>query len=64
METYVVGGAVRDRLLGLPVQDRDHVVVGATPEAMLARGFKPKFNRMEVYGLCRRCRGPVSEDED
>jgi tRNA nucleotidyltransferase (CCA-adding enzyme) len=39
MKTYVVGGAVRDELLGLPVQDRDHVVVGATPEQMLARAF-------------------------
>jgi tRNA nucleotidyltransferase (CCA-adding enzyme) len=41
MKVYLVGGAVRDRLLGLPVQDRDHVVVGATPEEMVARGFKP-----------------------
>lgn len=29
-----------------------------------AKGFKPSFNRMEVYGLCRRCRGPVADDED
>jgi tRNA nucleotidyltransferase (CCA-adding enzyme) len=41
MKTYLVGGAVRDKLLGLPVQDRDYVVVGATPEDMTARGFKP-----------------------
>ncbi|KGQ18331.1 tRNA nucleotidyltransferase [Lysobacter dokdonensis DS-58] len=40
METYLVGGAVRDRLLGLPAGDRDFVVVGATQEQMLARGFK------------------------
>ena len=39
MKTYIVGGAVRDALLGLPVQDRDWVVVGGTVEAMLARGF-------------------------
>jgi tRNA nucleotidyltransferase (CCA-adding enzyme) len=39
MKTYVVGGAVRDELLGLPVKDRDWVVVGATPEEMLAKGF-------------------------
>ncbi|MEO7055511.1 MAG: multifunctional CCA addition/repair protein [Caldimonas sp.] len=39
MRSYIVGGAVRDRLLGLPVQDRDWVVVGATPEAMLADGY-------------------------
>jgi tRNA nucleotidyltransferase (CCA-adding enzyme) len=39
MKTYVVGGAVRDELLGLPVKDRDWVVVGATPSMMLAQGF-------------------------
>jgi tRNA nucleotidyltransferase (CCA-adding enzyme) len=39
MKIYAVGGAVRDELLGLPVQDRDWVVVGATPEMMVARGF-------------------------
>lgn len=49
MKTYVVGGAVRDRLLGLPVQDRDHVVVGATPEEMLARGFKPVGRDFPVF---------------
>jgi tRNA nucleotidyltransferase (CCA-adding enzyme) len=41
MKTYLVGGAVRDKLLGLPVQDRDYVVVGSTPEEMTAKGFKP-----------------------
>jgi tRNA nucleotidyltransferase (CCA-adding enzyme) len=41
MKTYQVGGSVRDELLGQPVQDRDHVVVGADPAEMLARGFKP-----------------------
>ncbi len=39
LRSYVVGGAVRDALLGLPVKDRDHVVVGATPEQMKALGF-------------------------
>ncbi|HDZ8836506.1 TPA: multifunctional CCA addition/repair protein [Aeromonas veronii] len=39
MQTYLVGGAVRDRLLGLPQGDRDHLVVGATVEQMLALGF-------------------------
>lgn len=38
-KTYVVGGAVRDALLGLPVKDRDHVVVGATPGQMRAAGY-------------------------
>jgi tRNA nucleotidyltransferase (CCA-adding enzyme) len=41
MKVYVVGGAVRDELLGLPVQDHDWVVVGATPEDMLAAGLPP-----------------------
>src|ERR1043165_9848270 len=41
MKTYLVGGAVRDKLLGLAVKDRDYVVVGATPEEMVAQGFKP-----------------------
>jgi len=41
MKIYLVGGAVRDKLLGLPVKDRDYVVVGSTPEEMAAKGFKP-----------------------
>lgn len=49
MKTFVVGGAVRDRLLGLPVQDRDHVVIGATPEQMLARGFRPVGKDFPVF---------------
>jgi tRNA nucleotidyltransferase (CCA-adding enzyme) len=49
MQTYCVGGAVRDELLGLPVQDRDWVVVGATPEAMLAQGFKPVGRDFPVF---------------
>lgn len=49
MRTYVVGGAVRDELLGLPVKDRDHVVVGATPEAMLAQGFRPVGKDFPVF---------------
>ena len=39
METYLVGGAVRDALMGLPVQDRDWVVVGATPQALIEQGY-------------------------
>jgi tRNA nucleotidyltransferase (CCA-adding enzyme) len=46
---YVVGGAVRDELLGLPVQDRDYVVVGATPEQMAAAGFKPVGRDFPVF---------------
>ncbi|MDO8179811.1 MAG: multifunctional CCA addition/repair protein [Undibacterium sp.] len=49
MKTYVVGGAVRDALLGLPVQDRDHVVIGATPEQMLAQGFTPVGKDFPVF---------------
>jgi len=41
MKSYLVGGSVRDELLGLPVEDRDHVVVGADPEEMARAGFKP-----------------------
>jgi tRNA nucleotidyltransferase (CCA-adding enzyme) len=49
MQIYMVGGAVRDRLLGLPVQDRDWVVVGATPEDMVARGFVPVGRDFPVF---------------
>ncbi|MDQ9169061.1 multifunctional CCA addition/repair protein [Oxalobacteraceae bacterium R-40] len=49
MKTYVVGGAVRDGLLGLPVQDRDHVVVGATPEELLRQGFTPIGKDFPVF---------------
>jgi tRNA nucleotidyltransferase (CCA-adding enzyme) len=49
MQTYIVGGAVRDGLLGIPVQDRDWVVVGATPEQMLAQGFRPVGKDFPVF---------------
>ncbi|MFB9245759.1 multifunctional CCA addition/repair protein [Massilia antarctica] len=49
MKTYIVGGAVRDGLLGLPVQDRDWIVVGATPEDMLAAGFRPVGKDFPVF---------------
>jgi tRNA nucleotidyltransferase (CCA-adding enzyme) len=49
MQTYVVGGAVRDELLGRPVADRDHVVVGATPADMVARGFRPVGKDFPVF---------------
>ena len=49
MKTYTVGGAVRDELLGLPVQDRDYVVVGATPEEMIAAGFRPVGKDFPVF---------------
>ena len=49
METYLVGGAVRDNLLGLPVGERDWVVVGTTAEAMLALGYKPVGKDFPVF---------------
>ena len=49
MKSYIVGGAVRDELLGLPVKDRDWVVVGATPEEMVAAGFKPVGKDFPVF---------------
>jgi tRNA nucleotidyltransferase (CCA-adding enzyme) len=49
LKTYVVGGAVRDELLGLPVSDRDWVVVGATPEQMVKAGYKPVGSDFPVF---------------
>ncbi|MEH6417960.1 multifunctional CCA addition/repair protein [Pseudomonas sp. CGJS7] len=49
MKVYLVGGAVRDCLLGLPAGDRDYVVVGETPESMLAAGFKPVGKDFPVF---------------
>lgn len=49
MRTYLVGGAVRDKLLGRPVIDHDHVVVGARPEDMLAQGYRPVGKDFPVF---------------
>jgi tRNA nucleotidyltransferase (CCA-adding enzyme) len=49
MQTYLVGGAVRDALLGLAVKDRDWVVVGASPELMAAQGFEPVGRDFPVF---------------
>lgn len=49
MRIYLVGGAVRDRLLGRPVVDRDHVVVGARPEELVARGYRPVGKDFPVF---------------
>lgn len=49
LQVYVVGGAVRDALLGRPAGDRDWVVVGATPEAMAERGFQPVGGDFPVF---------------
>ncbi|MBP9722986.1 MAG: multifunctional CCA tRNA nucleotidyl transferase/2'3'-cyclic phosphodiesterase/2'nucleotidase/phosphatase, partial [Gammaproteobacteria bacterium] len=62
MQVYLVGGAVRDELLGLPVKEKDWVVVGATPEDLLKQGYKavgkdfPVFlhpDTKEEYALAR-----------
>jgi tRNA nucleotidyltransferase (CCA-adding enzyme) len=49
MKRYIVGGAVRDALLGVPVNDHDWVVVGTTPEAMIAAGYKPVGQDFPVF---------------
>ena len=49
MKVYLVGGAVRDRLLGIEPGDRDHVVVGATPEQMLAAGYRAVGRDFPVF---------------
>ncbi|MCD7099955.1 multifunctional CCA addition/repair protein [Stenotrophomonas sp. MMGLT7] len=49
MKTYLVGGAVRDALLGLPPGDRDWVVVGATPQQMLDAGYRPVGRDFPVF---------------
>src|SRR3974377_1406008 len=71
MQTYLVGGAVRDALLGMPVRERDWVVVGATPEELLRAGYRlvgrdfPVFlhpTTHEEHALARTARktGPAS----
>jgi len=49
MQTYLVGGAVRDKLLGRPVADRDYVVVGAEPEELSRLGFRPVGRDFPVF---------------
>ena len=49
MKAYIVGGAVRDRLLGRPVNDRDWVVVGSTPQAMVEAGYLPVGRDFPVF---------------
>lgn len=49
MKTYLVGGAVRDRLLNLPIHEKDWVVVGSTVEEMLARQYKPVGKDFPVF---------------
>ena len=49
MQVYLVGGAVRDQLLGHPYHEKDYVVVGATPEQMLAQGYQPVGKDFPVF---------------
>ena len=49
MEVYLVGGAVRDEQLGLPVNERDWCVVGATPDDLTSLGYKPVGNDFPVF---------------
>src|SRR5487761_48536 len=49
MQVYLVGGAVRDRLLGRPVKERDFVVVGARPEELESLGFVPVGREFPVF---------------
>jgi len=49
MRTYLVGGAVRDTLLGLEVKERDWVVVGETPDSLVAQGFRPVGKDFPVF---------------
>ncbi|SEA72820.1 multifunctional CCA addition/repair protein [Nitrosospira multiformis] len=49
MKTYLVGGSVRDEILGLPVTDHDYVVVGVSPEEMVHLGFRPVGKDFPVF---------------
>src|SRR3990172_10025882 len=49
MKIYLVGGAVRDKLLGLPIKERDWVVVGSAPQEMLQKGFKKVGRDFPVF---------------
>lgn len=49
MKIYLVGGAVRDQLLGLPIKERDWVVVGSTPETMIKHGYRPVGKAFPVF---------------
>ena len=57
MKSYLVGGSVRDELLGLPVQDRDYVVVGADPEEMVTHGLPPRRRGLPGVPASRDARG-------
>ena len=49
MQTFLVGGAIRDRLLNFPSQEKDWVVVGSSPEEMIKLGYKPVGHDFPVF---------------
>ena len=49
MKIYLVGGAVRDKILGIPIKDRDYLVVGSSPEEMIKLGYKPIGKDFPVF---------------
>ncbi|MDC6476759.1 multifunctional CCA tRNA nucleotidyl transferase/2'3'-cyclic phosphodiesterase/2'nucleotidase/phosphatase [Methylophilaceae bacterium] len=49
MKIYLVGGALRDKFLNIPIKDKDYVVVGSTPEEMVKKGFKPIGKDFPVF---------------
>ena len=49
MKIYLVGGALRDKFLNIPVKDKDYVVVGSSPEEMISKGFKPIVKDFPVF---------------
>ena len=49
MKIYLVGGALRDKFLNIPIKDKDYVVVGGTPEEMVKKGFKPIGKDFPVF---------------
>jgi len=49
MKIYLVGGAVRDKILGIPIKDRDYLVVGSSPEEMIKLGYKPIGKNFPVF---------------
>ncbi|MDA7842437.1 multifunctional CCA tRNA nucleotidyl transferase/2'3'-cyclic phosphodiesterase/2'nucleotidase/phosphatase [Methylophilaceae bacterium] len=49
MKIYLVGGALRDKFLNIPIKDKDYVVVGSTPEEMIKKGFKPIGKDFPVF---------------
>lgn len=49
MKIFLVGGAVRDRLLNLPLKDKDWIIIGSTPEELIKQGFKPVGKDFPVF---------------